>query len=159
LVSRSAISPDNTTFRCRIIAGIDPKYPDWLALLLGVRLNPNFNALALAAFYQPPDHRDTANNTLHSQAYYWPAPGARSIPLQFFQVKMVPLKNAACWRLIGTVFLELLGFNPLIDLFSMYRHLFGCIDTDSDLIPLNTEYGHRHFITDHQCFTHPSCKY
>jgi hypothetical protein len=62
-------------------------------------------------------------------------------------------------RLVRAVFLMLLGLNAFIDLFSMYGNLFWRIHTYSYLISLNTEYGHCHFITDHQCFTHSSRKY
>src|SRR5258708_17473585 len=43
----------------------------------------------------------------------------------------------------------LFTLDTLIDLFAVNRDIFGCIHTDSDLITLHAQHGHRNLVADH----------
>ncbi len=45
----------------------------------------------------------------------------------------------------------LLLLNPLVNLFSVNTHIFGCIDAQANLIALDSQHGHTDVITNDEC--------
>src|ERR1700682_4296635 len=41
----------------------------------------------------------------------------------------------------------------------MYRHILGRVDANTDLVPLDPQYGHRNFVPDHHGLADTSCQY
>src|SRR5258708_25520103 len=42
-----------------------------------------------------------------------------------------------------------LALDALVDLLPMNSHVLGCVDSNSDLVALYAQYGHRNIVADH----------
>src|SRR3981189_3313798 len=42
-----------------------------------------------------------------------------------------------------------LALDALVDLLPVNSHVLGCVDSNSDLVALDAQYGHRNFVADH----------
>jgi len=49
--------------------------------------------------------------------------------------------------------LRFFSLDALIDLFAMHRHFFRRVNTDTNLVTLNTQHRYSYLITDHEGFT------
>src|SRR6266403_470726 len=42
-----------------------------------------------------------------------------------------------------------LALDALVDLLPVNSHILGCVDSNTDLVALHAQYGHRNFVVDH----------
>jgi hypothetical protein len=59
----------------------------------------------------------------------------------------------------GGLLAVLFPLDSLVNLFAMYRDVFGGVDTNAYLVSLHAQNGHRNFVSDHYGFANSSRQY